>query len=275
MLKKRINTTEKGSYALVNGLNMYYEIHGTGKPLVLIHGAFGSIKTNFGNILPAFAETNQVIAVELQGHGHTADIDRPLTPEQMAEDVAALLSYLNIENADIYGYSMGGDVSVQLAVRHPVLVRKIIFSGGPSYHPDGFYPEVLESEKMMKPGKPWREYYESIAPKPSDFPVIVEKIKEMIHAWKGVHSDNLQAIKAPALLIMGDSDIVRLEHVVKMFRLLGGGVPGDLVGIPNSRLAVLPGTTHVSLIERADWLLSMIREFLDAPMPKENFYNKN
>jgi len=268
MLKKRINTIEKGSYALVNGLNMYYEIHGSGKPLVLIHGAFGSIKTNFGNILLDFAETNQVIAVELQGHGHTADIDRPLTPEQMADDVAALLRYLNIENTDIYGYSMGGDVSVQLAVRHPVLVRKIIFSGGPSYHLNGYYPEVLESEKMMYPGKPWREYYNSIAPKPSDLPVIVKKIKEMIHKWKGVPSDDLQAIKAPALLIIGDSDIVSLEHVVKMFQLLGGGVPGDLVGIPNSRLAVLPGTTHASLIERADWLLPMIREFLDTPIPK-------
>jgi len=268
MSEKRINTTEKGSYALVNGLNMYYEIHGTGKPLVLIHGAFGSIKTNFGNILPAFAETNQVIAVELQGHGHTADIDRPLTPEQMADDVAALLRYLNIENADIYGYSMGGDVTVQLAVRNPVLVRKIVFSGGPSYHPDGFYPEFLESEKMMKPGKTWKDYYDNIAPNPSDLPVMIEKIKQMIHTWKGVPSDDLQAIKAPALLIIGDSDIVSLEHVVKMFRLLGGGVPGDLVGIPNSRLAVLPGTTHASLLERADWLLSMIMEFLDAPMPK-------
>ena len=104
--------------------------------------------------------------------------------------------------------------------------------------------------------------------------MIVEKIKEMIHTWKGVHSDDLQAIKAPALLIIGDSDIVRLEHVVKMFQLLGGGVPGDLVGIPNSRLAVLPGTTHASLIERVDWLLSMIREFLDAPMPKREFIIK-
>jgi pimeloyl-ACP methyl ester carboxylesterase len=268
MSQKGINKAEKGNYALINGLNMYYEIHGTGKPLVLIHGAFGSIKTNFGNVLPAFAQINQVIAVELQGHGHTADIDRPLSHEQLAEDVAALLNHLNIENADIYGYSLGGDVTVQLALKYPDLVRKIIFSGGPSYHPDGFFTEFLESDKMMKPGRPWKEYYDSIAPNPSDLPVIAKKIKEMTHAWNGVPDKDLQAIKAPALLIIGDSDIVRLEHVVKMFRLLGGGVPGDLVGIPNSRLAVLPGTTHSSLIERADWLLSMIREFLNTPMPK-------
>ncbi|MGZ7109721.1 MAG: alpha/beta fold hydrolase [Methanobacterium sp.] len=271
MLKKEDKYQEKGSYALVNGLNMYYEIHGTGKPLVLIHGAFGSIKTNFGNILPAFAETKQVIAVELQGHGHTADIDRQFTFEQMADDVAALLRYLGIENADFFGYSMGGDVSVQVALRHPVLVHKIVFAGGASYHPDSFYSEVLE--KMMKPGKLWKEYYDSIAPNPSDFPMLVEKIKEMILAWKGVPPEDLKAIKAPALLVIGDSDIVRPEHVVRMFRLLGGGVPGDLVGISNSRLAVLPGTTHSSLIDRTDWLFSMIMEFLDAPMPKENFYN--
>ncbi len=263
MSEKKINT--EGNYAMVNGLNMYYEIHGTGKPLVLIHGAFGSIKTNFGNILPAFAETNQVIAVELQGHGHTADIERPLRPEKMADEVAALLRYLNIENADIFGYSMGGDVTVQLAIRHPELVRKIIFSGGPSYHPDGFYSEFLESDKMMKPGKSWKEYYDSIAPNPSDLPVMVEKIKEMIHSWKGVPTEDLKAIKAPALLIIGDSDIVRPEHTMKMFRLLGGGVPGDMVGIPDSWLAVLPGTSHASLLERADWLHSMIMEFLDTP----------
>jgi len=268
MVEKRINTEEKGNYYIVNGLNMYYEIHGTGKPLVLIHGAFGSIKTNFGNVLPTFAETRQVIAVELQGHGHTADIDRHLSHEQLADDVAGLLGHLNIENADIYGYSMGGDVTFQLAMRYPKLVRKIVFSGGPSYHPDGFYTEFLESDKMMKPGRPWKEYYDSIAPNPSDLPVVAQKIKEMTHAWDGIPTEDLQAIKAPALLIIGDSDIVSLDHVVEMFELLGGGVPGDLVGIPDSQLAVLPGTSHASLLKRADWLISMIMEFLDAPMPE-------
>lgn len=261
-----------GSYASINGLNMYYEIHGTGEPLVLLHGAFGSIKTDFGNLLPAFAKTRQVIAVELQAHGHTADIDRPITYEQMADDVAALLHYLNIENVDFFGYSMGGAVSLQIAKRHHTMTRKIVLAGGVSYHPDGLYPEMLEFEKVMKPenfdGTPWKNYYDSVAPNPADFPALVEKIKKLDITWRGFPPEDLQAIKAPAMLIIGDADIVRPEHAAQMFRLLGGGVAGDLTGLPNSRLAVLPGTTHVTLIERTEWLISMVTEFLDAPMPE-------
>ncbi|MCE5214571.1 MAG: hypothetical protein LLF83_07630 [Methanobacterium sp.] len=157
---------------------------------------------------------------------------------------------------------------MQLAMRYPDLVRKIVFSGGPSYHPDGFYTEFLESDKMMKPGKPWKDYYDNIAPNPSDLSVVPQKIKEMTHAWEGVSDVDLKSLKAPALLIIGDSDIVRLDHVVDMFKILGGGLPGDLVGIPNSQLAVFPGTTHTSLLKRADCLISMIMEFFDSPMPK-------
>lgn len=263
-----------GRYAFVNGLKMYYEVRGPlrGRPVVFLHGAFSNIESDFGKILPTIAKTRQVIAMEQQGHGRTADIDRPLTYEQMADDVAELLRQLRITNADFVGYSMGGGIGVYMAIRHPELVHKLVFAGGASFGPDGFYPELLEGEKKMTPealaGTPWLKAYMRIAPNRGDWPKLVEKIKDLDVNWRGLSEDQVRSIKAPTMLIVGDADIVRPEHVVQMFRLLGGGVAGDLVGLPRSRLAVLPGTTHVTLITRTSWLLSMIPEFLDAPMPK-------
>ena len=262
-----------GRYAFVNGLKMYYEVRGPqrGTPIVFLHGAFSNIESDFGKILPTIAKTKQVIAIEQQGHGRTADIDRPLSYEQMADDVAELLRQLRVTKADFVGYSMGGGVAMYVAVRHPELVRKLVFAGGASYDPDGFYPELLEGEKKMTPdafaGTPWLRTYMRIAPNKGDWPKLVEKIKELDLSWRGLSEDQVRSIKAPTMLIVGDADVVRPEHVVKMFRLLGGGVPGDLVALPRARLAVLPGTTHVTLITRTNWLLSMIPEFLDAPAP--------
>jgi pimeloyl-ACP methyl ester carboxylesterase len=262
-----------GRYAFVNGLKMYYEVRGPqrGRPIVFLHGAFSNIESDFGKILPTIAKTRQVIAMEQQGHGRTADIDRPLTYEQMADDVAELLRQLRITNADFVGYSMGGGIAMYVAVRHPELVHKLVFAGGPSYDPDGFYPALLEGEKKMTPdafvGTPWLKTYQRIAPNKGDWPKLVEKIKFLDLNWRGLSEDQVRSIKAPTMLIVGDADVARPEHVVKMFQLLGGGVPGDLVGLPRSRLAVLPATTHVTLITRTAWLLSMIPEFLDAPMP--------
>jgi len=262
-----------GRYALVNGLKMYYEVRGPqrGRPIVFLHGAFSNIESDFGKILPTLAKTRQVIAIEAQGHGRTADLDRPLTYEQMADDVAELLRQLRITNADFVGYSMGGGTAMYIAIRHPELVRKLVYAGGASYDPDGYYSEVLEGEKKMTPdafvGTPWLKTYMRIAPNKGDWPKLVEKIKVLDLTWRGVSEDQVRSIKAPTMLIVGDADIVRPEHVVKMFRLLGGGVAGDLAGLPRSRLAVLPGTTHVTLITRTDWLVSMIPEFLDAPVP--------
>jgi pimeloyl-ACP methyl ester carboxylesterase len=262
-----------GRYAFVNGLKMYYEVRGPqrGTPIVFLHGAFSNIESDFGKVLPTIAKKRQVIALEQQGHGRTADIDRPLTYEQMADDVAELLRQLRVTKADFVGYSMGGGVAMYVAVRHPELVRKLVFAGGASYDPDGFYPELLEGEKKMTPdafvGTPWLKTYMRIAPNKGDWPKLVEKIKVLDLNWRGLSEDQVRSIKVPTMLIVGDADVVRPEHVVKMFRLLGGGVPGDLVALPRSRLAVLPGTTHVTLITRTSWLLSMIPEFLDAPAP--------
>jgi pimeloyl-ACP methyl ester carboxylesterase len=259
-------------YAFVNGLNMYYQIHGSGgTPLVLLHGAFSNIQTDFGKMLPTLAKNRRVIAIEAQGHGHTADIDRPLSYEQMADDVAELLRQLRITRADFLGYSMGGGTSMYIALRHPDLVRKFVFAGGAAYNPDGFYPELLEGEKKMKPedfaGTPWLKAYTRIAPHRGDWLKLVNKIKDLDVNWRGLSADQVRSIKAPAMLIVGDADVVRPEHAVEMFRLLGGGVPGDLVGLPRSQLGFLPGTTHVTLITKTDWLVSMAQEFFKAPMP--------
>jgi pimeloyl-ACP methyl ester carboxylesterase len=264
-----------GRYAFVNGLKMYYEVRGAqrGTPIVFLHGAFSNIETDFGKMLPTIAKTHQVIAMEQQGHGRTADIERPLTYEQMADDVAELLRQLRITKADFVGYSMGGGIATYMAIRHPELVRKIVYAGGASFDIDGYYPGLIEGEKKMTPdalaGTPWEKAYKRIAPNPKDWPKLVERIKDLDVNWRGLSEDQVRSIKAPAMLIVGDADIVRPEHVVQMFRLLGGGVPGDLVGLPRSQLAVLPGTTHVTLITRTNWLLSMIPEFLDAPMPTQ------
>jgi pimeloyl-ACP methyl ester carboxylesterase len=260
-----------GNYASVNGLNMYYEIHGSGDPLVVLHGAFMTIGT-MGELVPELAKTRQVIAVELQAHGHTADIeDRPLSYEQMADDVAALLRHLEIEEADVFGYSTGGGVALQVAIRHPEVVRKLVVASA-SYTSDGLYPEVRSTIETITPEffavTPVLDEYTRVAPDPDGFPTLVAKIKQLDmepFAWP---PEDIRAIEVPTLLIIGDSDGTRPEHAVEMFRLLGGGVFGDIAGLPNSQLAVLPGTTHVGVVERSEWLVSMIGEFLDAPMPE-------
>jgi pimeloyl-ACP methyl ester carboxylesterase len=267
-----MNGEPRGGYAEVNGLNMYYEIHGTGEPLVVLHGAYMTIDA-MGEIVPDLAKTRQVIAVELQGHGRTADVDRPLSYEQMADDVAALLRHLGIEQADVFGYRIGGGVAVQVAIRHPEVVRKLVVASA-SYTSDGMHPELLEMIPSITPeafaGSPIEEAYLHTAPNPDDFPTLVAKLKQLDmepFAWP---PEDVRGIAAPALLIFGDSDAIRLEHAVEMFRLLGGGVMGDLAGIPESQLAVLPGTTHFvppgsAVLDRTDLLLSMIPPFLDAP----------
>jgi pimeloyl-ACP methyl ester carboxylesterase len=264
-----------GSYAEVNGLEMYYEIHGTGRPLVLLHGAYMTIEA-MGEVVPELARTRQVIAVELQGHGRTADIDRPLSYEQMADDTAALLRHLGIEQADIFGFSMGGSVALQVAIRHPEIVRKLVVASA-SYTSDGMHPELLEMVPSITPeafaGSPIEEDYLRTAPNPDDFPTLVAKLKQLDmepFAWP---PEDIRGIAAPTLLIIGDSDAIRLEHAVELFRLLGGGVMGDLAGLPKSQLAVLPGTAHFvppgsAVLDRADWLVSMIGEFLDTPLPE-------
>jgi pimeloyl-ACP methyl ester carboxylesterase len=259
-------------YAPVNGLNMYYEIHGAGQPLVVLHGAYMTIEL-MGKLVSGLAASRQVIAVEFQGHGHTPDVDRPITYEHLADDMAALLRHLGIGSADVYGYSLGGGVALQVAIRHPELVRKLVIVSA-SHTSEGMYPEVLAAIEQITPelfdGTPWREAYDRTAPQPEAFPALVAKLKQLDMTPFDWPAEAVRAITAPTLIIIGDADGIRPEHAVAMFRLRGGGVFGDVAGLPAAQLAVLPGTTHVGMLDRVEWLLAMIPPFLDAPLSRSD-----
>jgi pimeloyl-ACP methyl ester carboxylesterase len=264
-------STGTHGYAPVNGLQMYYEIHGSGRPLVLLHGNLSTIGVDFGRMLPGLARDRRVIAVEQQAHGHTADIDRPLSIRQWADDTAALLRYLDVEQADFFAYSSGTGIAMELALQQPRLVRKLVLASV-AYRLDGLHPGLTDGMDELQPehlaGTPFEEDYARTAPNPGDWPRLVGKIKQLNRQLPEWPAEAVRSITAPTMLVYGDSDIVRPEHAAELFRLLGGGVPGDLAGLPRSRLAVLPGTTHVTLVHRADWLVPMVTEFLDAPMPE-------
>jgi pimeloyl-ACP methyl ester carboxylesterase len=250
---------------------MYYELHGAGEPLLLLHGALSTIETSFGAVLPSLSKTRRVIAVEQQGHGHTADLDRPLSFAQMVEDTAALLGELEIDRTDVFGYSMGAGVALELAIRHPGLVRKLVLASL-AYSRDGIHAETLEAIETTNPedllGSTFEVAYRNVAPDPGNWAGLVAKINQLDRAFEGWSPAEIECFPAPTLVLIGDSDIVRPEHAVQLFRLRGGGVEGDEAGLPESQLAVLPGTTHLTLVERGDWLVSMISAFLDVPKPE-------
>ncbi|WP_223190756.1 alpha/beta fold hydrolase [Nonomuraea terrae] len=258
-------TDHTSGYAPVNGMRMYYEVHGSGDPLVLLHGSFSAIGTSFGALLPHLAESRRVIALEFQGHGRTADIHRPLSSALLADDVAGLLEHLGIPRADVFGYSLGADVAFHLALKRPELVRKLVLAAF-SYAAHGLHPGLSDGFENLRPehlaGSPFHEEYLRLAPRPGDFAELVEKVSAFARDARDFTADDVRSLAAPALVVIGDSDIVRPEHAVETFRLLGGGVAGDQTGLPASRLAVLPGTTHVTLVHRAEWLAPMVADFL-------------
>jgi len=263
----------KAGYASVNGLTLYYEIHGAGEPLILLHGGVGAIQM-FGEVLPSLAQNRQVVAVDLQAHGRTADIDRPLSFELMAGDIAALIKHLGIEEADVMGYSLGGGVALRTAIQHPEVVRKLVLVSTP-FKREGWYPEILAGMGQMGPAvaelmkqTPMYQLYASIAPRPEDWPVLLTKLGELLrqdYDW----SKDVAAIKAPTLLVVGDADSVRTAHAVAFFELLGGGkvdAGWDGSGMSNARLAILPATTHYNIYS-SPALAAVVAPFLDAPMP--------
>jgi pimeloyl-ACP methyl ester carboxylesterase len=242
------------AYAPVNGLQLYYEIHGSGRPLVLLHGGLMTIDLNFGPLLEPLAAGRQVIAVELQGHGHTADTDRPMTIEAMAGDVVALLDHLGIAEADLFGFSLGGLVAYAIAVGAPARIGKLIVASADAHRPPGRESAPLGEDRLPTPAdfQAWRDAYEAVAPDPAHFDQFAARTSAMVHefpAW----TDELRSLQAPTLLVFGDRDFSPLADVLELFELL-----------PDAQLAILPGTTHVGLTRRPAELLALLTPFLDA-----------
>lgn len=260
----------KTGYAAVNGLELYYEIHGAGRPLVLLHGGLGS-GSMFGELLPHLAEGRQVITVDLQGHGRTADIERPLRYEFMAGDIAALIEQLGLPQADLMGYSLGGGVALRTAIQTPGLVRKLVVIGV-AFKREGMYPEVLANIDQMSGAaaefmvaSPVYQHYASVAPRPQDFAQLLDKTGDLLrqpYDW----SDEVAALSMPTMIVFGDADSVPATHMAQFFQLLGGSQADagwDGSNMPKCRLAVLPGTTHYNSIE-SPLLVPSVIPFLDA-----------
>ena len=261
-------------YASVNDLHMYYEVHGDGPPLILLHGAYMNAE-GMRPLAEGLAGIRQVIVPEAQAHARTADIDRPLSYEQMGDDAAALLHELGHEQADVVGYSMGGGAALRMAIQHPERVRRLVLMSA-GYRYDGMPAEAIamfpQISVEMFAGSPMEADYQRLAPDPDGFPGLVDKLKTLDttdFAW----DDEVRGMTTPMLIVAGDADGVTAEHAVDLFKLRGGGAMGDLSGLPESQLAILPGTTHFvppgsGMLDRLEWLLAMIPPFLDPPAPQ-------
>jgi len=257
----------------INGMKMYYEVSGAGEPLVVLHGAYMNIPT-MGDIVPRLAKTHKVYAVEMQGHGRTTDIDRPITYQNLADDVATFMDSAGLTRADVFGYSMGAIAGLQLAIRHPAKVNKLVAASG-AYDVRGWQPDFAAFIPQMTVdfmvGMPMAADYKKLAADTNGFPELARKLialeKEPM-AWEL----EVRQVKTPVLIIAGDADVATLEHTVALFRLLGGGVMGDMgKPLPASRLAVLPATSHTAVITQPDLLLSFIEPFLRGEIPKGFF----
>ena len=267
------NGQATGQRVNVRGMQMYYEVSGSGEPLVVLHGAYMNI-ISMGAIIPKLAQTHKVYAVELQGHGRTTDIDRPITYPNLADDVAAFMDAVRLTRADIFGYSMGAGAGLQLAIRHPSKVNKLVAASG-QYDTEGWQPEfkaaIPQMTVEMIVQMPFAAEYRKLAANPEGFPALARKLialeKEPM-AW----GEQVKSLKTPVLIITGDADVATLEHSVAMFRLLGGGFMGDMgKPLPASRLAVMPATAHTAVITQPDLLLAFIEPFLKGITPKGMF----
>jgi pimeloyl-ACP methyl ester carboxylesterase len=258
-------------YAPVNGLDMYYEVHGAGgTPLVLLHGGLFDIDQQFGELLPGLSASRRVIAADFQGHGRTNDLERPLRSEHLASDVVGLLQHLDVARADVLGFSVGGAVALHLAINRPELVRKLIVSSA-SFHPDGDRPENSEAvgglTVDMIAGTPMEAAYRAKSPHPDRLQGLLDKLGSYDEGFPGWSDADIQGLAAPTLITVGDCDAVPLGHAVRFLQLRGGDVNGDFVGVPSSQLAVFPGTTHFFGLSRTALVLDVVLRFLDAPMP--------
>ncbi|MFC7625044.1 alpha/beta fold hydrolase [Microlunatus sp. GCM10028923] len=249
-----------GSYASVNGIELYYEIHGAehdGPPLIMLHGGVLTFHLSFDPLLPGLTADRKVIGVELQGHGHTAAAaDRPFSIRQCAEDVIALLDHLGLDQADLLGYSLGGLTATEVAVLAPDRVRRVVLAAT-HFRPDAYYPEITAPEQDS-PRLPteadfaaMKTAYDEVAPNPDDFFPFLERIQPAVHDFEPWTAEQLGRLTMPVLIIIGDTDFIRLEHAVEMKQTL-----------PNAQLAILPGTPHMRVVSDPELVLPMIKPFL-------------
>ena len=254
------STATTSGYADVNGLHLYYEVHGdSGSPLVLLHGGMLTIDLSFAGLIPTLATRHRVVALEMQGHGRTADIDREISPAASAADVVALLDHLGIDRAHVLGHSMGAAVALELAINHPDRVRSIVPASA-SVRPDGLHPDLTDPARQatstrMPTQQDFADFtaaYQRLSPHPEHFQDFLTSQSQNQNDIKGWSDEQLARITAPVLLVLGDRDFTTVEH---------GGLMLEL--IPGSQLAVLPGTTHMQVTRRADLLLPMLAAFLD------------
>jgi pimeloyl-ACP methyl ester carboxylesterase len=260
-----------GDRVEVNGMQMYYEVSGEGEPIIVLPGAHMNIIT-MGKIVPLLAETHTVYAVEFQGHGRTNDIDRPITYENLADDVAVFMDAVGLERADVFGYSMGAGAGLQLAIRHPDKVDHLV-AASVSYSFEGWQPVYKDMipQMSLEMFAPFEEQWKALAPNPEGFEAFIDKMIALEREefdWR----EGVEALKTPVLLITSDADVTVLEHSVELFRLLGGGIMGDMgVPLPKSRLAVLPATSHTAIITQTDLLIGFMEPFLNDETPKGFF----
>ena len=259
-------TEVKKDYAEVNGLKMYYEIHGAGKPLVLLHGAFGTTE-NFSHLLAALTAKRQVILIEVHGHGRTADIDRPLRYRQLADDVAGVLTQLKIKDAEIFGYSMGGVIATGVAIKHPELVSKVAMLGSDLFSLDKSYePEMAAAIKSITPENfdfpEVKDPYTKVAPDPSKWPVLVKKLIDMFTNFDGYSEAELKSIKAKTLIMAGDREGLVFDSVIKWYQT-----------IPQAQLAIYPNADHFYLFTHSDQVTKTLFEFLDQEETEETNQN--
>lgn len=255
----------KSGYAQIGQLRMYYEIRGQGAPLLILHGGGSTIQTTFGAILPELVKTRTVIAPEQQGHGHTADLDRPLSYRQMADDTAALLKGLNVGPVDVLGFSNGGTVAMELAIHHPEAVRRLVIASVYA-KPEDIRPELLASFKTANAQSMpdvYRTAYLAVAPNPADLPKLTPKLMEAILSFGGFSDADLAAIKAPTLILQADNDIAPVERIAAMQRKIPGAqlavLPGGHGGYLGEVMAARPGS------RLPIYTTGLILEFLDAP----------
>ncbi len=252
-------------YAPVNGIKVYYEVYGEGKPIVLLHGAFYTIDMNWGQLIPELSKTRKVIAIEMQGHGHTPFSDRKLSIRTLASDVTGVMDYLKVDSADVAGYSMGGSVAYQLAVQNPKRLRKLVIISS-TYKTSGWLPVISGAFKNFKPeffdNTPLKVGYDAVAPDKTKWRKFLEQMFAFAAESFNVGDENIAKIVAPVLIISGDNDGLDKIELAKTYKLLGGGVSADLAPMPKSQLAIIPSQGHVSVMMQTATILTYLDSFL-------------